>query len=355
MTENDRYGQAAVFHGAGQPLEIQRFRLPELSDGEALVRIECCTLCRSDLHTIGGKRAASTPMILGHEVLGRLVAAPAPLFDLNGQPVQAGDRISWSIIVACEQCYYCQHGLPQKCMRLYKYGHQVFDAERPFSGGLATHCQLVRNTSLIRVPDTLPDHVACPVNCATATTAAAWRMAGSLRDTSIVIIGAGMLGLTAAAMAHHLGASQIHVTDIDLRRADFARQFGGNQTDLNRFLDRTDGRGADLVLDTSGSPDAIVQALKYLRIGGQLIMLGAVHPGRPLSIRADDIVRRMLRIVGVHNYAPADLQCALEFLAATCHQFPFDQLVPREYCLQDVNDAVADAMSGNGFRIAIRP
>ncbi len=346
---------AAVFHSPDRPLELTSFPLPQLRGGEALVAVDCCTLCGSDLHSISGARSVPVPTVLGHEIVGHVEDIQGTVLDVNGQPVAIGDRISWSIAASCGDCFFCDVGPRQKCERLFKYGHQQISNDHPLSGGLATHCHLVAGTAIVQVPPSLSDVVASPAGCATATVAAALRTAGTCDGNTVVIHGAGMLGLTAAAMARSRSAANVVVTDPDTERVRQAASFGASQRTLDELKDMTDGRGADIVLDMSGSPDAMEASIDQLRIGGRLILVGAVFPARPLSLQADQLVRKMLRVEGVHNYEPEDLQAAFEFLADAEGQYPFADLVDREFPLEQINDAIAWARDSGAFRVAVRP
>jgi len=204
-----RHARVAVFLGAGQPLELRDVSLPDLDAGEVLVKVECCTLCGSDLHTYGGRRETPLPTILGHEIMGHVAELPAggAVLDARGERLVEGDRITWSVAVHCGDCFFCRHGLPQKCQRLFKYGHEQINGRHPLSGGLAEHCHLSRGTSIFKLDNTLPREVACPANCATATVAGALRAAGDVSGAVVIVQGAGMLGLTACAMSRHQGAA----------------------------------------------------------------------------------------------------------------------------------------------------
>ena len=355
MSRPNQNAMAAVFRAPGQPLELRAFDMPQVSPGEGLVKVDCCTLCGSDLHSIHGKRNIETPVILGHEIIGRLVEVTTGLCDVNGVPLGKGDRVTWSIAASCQNCFFCKHGIPQKCEHLFKYGHQTTVGPHPLSGGLATHCHLARRTAIVKLPDELTDYVASPANCATATVAGAMRIGGHCNGKSVVIIGAGMLGLTATAMARHQGAEHVFVCDTHPARAKLALKFGATHLGLTELADVTKGRGADLIVDLSGSPDAMEAAVQHVRIGGRLILVGAVFPERPLSIQAEQVVRRMLRIEGLHNYTPGDLSTAIEFLQETHEQFPFHQLVDREYRLNEINQAIEAAHNNQFIRVAIRP
>jgi D-arabinose 1-dehydrogenase-like Zn-dependent alcohol dehydrogenase len=129
--------RAFLFHGPGTPLEQVRFATPQPQGAELVVRVTCCTLCRSDLHTHAGRRREPTPTVLGHEIVGRIESfgPEAPRRDARGMAVRTGDRVSWAVVVGCGRCFFCADDLPQKCERPYKYGHVRVTRERPWGGG----------------------------------------------------------------------------------------------------------------------------------------------------------------------------------------------------------------------------
>jgi len=353
---------AAVFEEPGKPFQLRVFPQPVLGEGQLLVEVTCCTICGSDLHTIHGRRDVAGPTILGHEIIGCIAELSTDCHDIDGQPLAIGDRISWSIAASCGRCQNCQAGIPQKCDKLFKYGHHVVDDDGPLSGGLAQVCHLVPGTSIVRIPDEIPDAVACPANCATSTVAAAFRVAGDCANKSVVIHGAGMLGLTAAAMARHSGATEVIVTDIARERLDRAHQFGATKTLLAgtaevqaSVLEIAEGRGADFVFDMSGSPEAIEQSIGMLSVNGCLVLVGSVFPTRSVDFNPEQIVRKLLRIEGVHNYIPADLKTAFQFLKQVHQQYPFASLVDAEFPLVEVNQAIERAQAPDVVRVAVRP
>jgi len=361
-----KISRAVLFHGPQRDLEIVDAPLPKLKPGELLVRVTASTLCGSDLHTFRGERSAPCPTILGHEILGTVAEIPPgeTAKDHLGNPLNLGDRITWGIAASCGACFYCRKDLPQKCERLFKYGHEPFDESHPLSGGLAQFCHLAAGTPILRVPQSLPDAVACPANCATATIAAAFRTAGDCSGGTILIHGAGMLGLTAAAMGRTLGCGEIILADINPERLKKALTFGATRTvsvgegpeELDQLVQEvTGGHGVDVAIDVSGAGPAMRQGLSALRIGGRAIWVGAVFPAPPLEILAEDIVRRLLTIRGVHNYIPADLVTALDFLERNQRHFPFESLIAEKFLLEDAATAFAAAQKNGVFRVMIRP
>ncbi|MFO0948606.1 MAG: zinc-binding dehydrogenase [Planctomycetota bacterium] len=357
-------GRAAVFLGPGQPLQLQRLALPTPEQGEALVRIECCTICGSDLHTISGARKEPTPSILGHEILGRVerVGDPPPR-DVNGSPLAPDDRITWSTSISCAKCDRCERGLPQKCRSLAKYGHEISAGRWALNGGLADYLLLRRGSAPLRVPEDLPAEILCPVNCATATITAAFRVAGGLAGRNVLIVGAGMLGITACAFAKSQGAAIVAACDVDARRLAFATKFGADSTaewmadavGLREKLLPHQADGFDVIVEVSGSPDAVESAVSFAGIGGHVVLVGSVKKSRPVAIDPEQVIRRWITIHGVHNYTPTDLRTAVDFLTRFGEQYPFATLVEKTYSLTEVNAAIEMASRSRPFRVAVRP
>lgn len=362
--ENEALG--VVFTAAGEPLQLVHFPLPTLSTGEVLVRVTCCTVCGSDVHTYEGRRSTPVPTILGHEIMGTVELLPSgeSVCDVAGQPLAVGDRITWSIAANCGGCFYCERDIPPKCESLFKYGHEVIDDVHPFSGGLAEVCHLAKGTPIVRVPAELPDSVACPANCATATVAGALRVAGDCRDQIVLIQGAGMLGLTACVMAASGGAAEVIVCDVDQQRLEAAKQFGATRClsvrdgldDLTAVVNEaTSDRGVDIAIELSGAPASVAAGLKLLRIGGTYVLVGSVYPADDVPVSAEWVVRRWLNIHGVHNYLPEDLATAIAFLQNEQANYPFADLVTASFPLSAAEEAFEYTIRERALRVAVVP
>lgn len=357
--------RAAVFREVGKPLDLVEFPTPAPAAGETLVRVLASTLCGSDLHTYYGRRDAAKPTILGHEIIGEIVAfgGGAEAADCRQQPLQIGDRVSWAIVANCGGCFYCRRDLPQKCEQAVKFGHKAFRQQaggvEGLVGGLADHCLLPRGASLMRLPDSLGVEVACPANCATATAAAALQTVGVVEHRVIVVFGLGLLGLMASAQAATRGA-EVWGVDPDAARRELAEQFGATRTLNPEQLSQlatlpNDGRGFDAAIDMSGAPAAMEAALSSLRLGGTLVLVGAVHPTPAVELSPERVVRRNLAIHGVHNYRPQDLATAIDFLTANQTRFPLDRLVQQWFSLEQADDAFqAASVEPAPIRVGVR-
>ncbi|MBM83737.1 MAG: alcohol dehydrogenase [Planctomycetaceae bacterium] len=346
--------RAAVFETPENPLSIREFALPELRTGEALVRVECCTLCGSDLHSIHGRRSTPVPSILGHEIIGRIVdqSDEEPPVDTAGHALEVGARVVWSVAASCGECDRCVRGIPQKCRNLFKYGHESTECAAPLSGGLSEYCHIQRGTTIARVSEDVPATLLAPASCATATVAEAVRSVSTVKARRVLIFGAGMLGLTAAAMCSWRGAAEILVCDVDPKRLDRADQFGAtSKIEWNNLADEC--QSANVVFEMSGAPSAVEASLGQLCVGGELVLVGSVSPTDAVPIDPERVVRNLLRIQGVHNYTPAALSDAVEFLGATA--YPFCELVEREFSLDEVNQAISFASESGACRVAVVP
>ena len=145
---------AMVWPGEGSMHEAVAVPGVRLSPGDVLVEIELATVCDSDLHTLLGHRPAPTPLVLGHEQVGRVVAlGRGGAKTTDGLRVSLGERIVWSAAVPCGRCARCRRGLPQKCLALQKYGHERMRRGWELSGGFATHAHILDGTPMVSVPD----------------------------------------------------------------------------------------------------------------------------------------------------------------------------------------------------------
>ena len=366
MPKTDKTMHAVAFDESNKTFLMQQFAVPDLHPGEVLVKVICCTICGSDMHTFEGRRSGPSPCVLGHEIIGQVDSwyDDTPPVDFSGKPIQPGQRITWSLAVSCGECFYCARHLPQKCLSLFKYGHALHTCEG-ISGGLGEYCILKKGTPIFALDDGLPDKVACPANCATATVMAAIRLAEDIqhiKHSTVLITGMGMLGLTACAVMNQFGAKSVVAVDPVPSRLELARKFGANQVfesipnSLDIEMDHNKPfQGFDFAFEFSGATIAVKTCIDALRSGGVLVMAGSVFPTDAVPVQPEDIVRRVLTIRGIHNYVPGDLERALNFLNRHHQEYPFENLISRIFPLHATEEAFIYTSASNPVRVAVIP
>jgi len=223
---------------------------------------------------------------------------------------------------------------------------------------LADDCLLAPGTAVVRLEDALSDEAACPANCGTATMVAATEAAGDVRGCCVVVQGAGLLGLAACALARSRGAADVILCDMQSKRLARGEAFGATRAAVPGELGAavagaTQGYGADVVIDSAGAPEAFESGLPLLRLGGTFVLVGAVFPTRAVELHVERVVRRNLRLCGIHNYVPEHLVKAVAFLEQS--KYPWDSLVADWLPLSECSRAFHRAQDPTVLRIGVCP
>ncbi len=359
-------GRLAVYDAPNGPFALQSFPLREPMPGEALVRIRMSTICRSDIHSWQGHRPNPCPGVLGHEIIGTIVALGAGLdTDMRGAPLAPGDRITWSEYFISGRNYFTEVlDLPQKSRGVDKYGHMAASTPPHHHGGFGEYCYILPQSWILRLPGELTDEEATPLNCGVATMIAVTEAANIRIGQTVVVQGLGLLGLYGAAIAKARGARLVIGLDTVAERRELAARFGVDlaldpsmdaDTLLRTIRERCQPEGADAVIEVCGSAAVIPQGVDMLRTGGTYVLGGLVNPGAQVTLDANLLLRKLLTLRGVHNYHPRHLVEALDFVVANRMRFPFHRLVDGKYPLERVGDAMADAAARRVLRAAIVP
>jgi alcohol dehydrogenase len=362
-----RTAKAAVYDAPNSPFEIKEYPLRPVKPNEVLVKVTMSTICRSDIHSYEGHRPNPCPGILGHEIIGIIDQLGSAIKkDMRGDPLKVGDRITWSEYFYDGDCYYREiHDMPQKCHGVRKYGHDLVEEDPHFLGGFAEYCYILPGTWILKLPDALSDEEATPINCGVATMVSVTEAAEIELGDTVVVQGLGLLGLYGCAMAKARGARLVIGVDAVDSRLEVAKQFGADHV-LNaarlspaetvktvRGLCTPDG--ADAVIEVCGVPGVVPQGLEMLRVGGRYVLGGLVSPGADVTIDANIIVKKWIKLRGIHNYHPRHLIQALDFVMANRDRFPFKSIVDSKFPLKDVGEAFRRASERTVLRAAIVP
>src|SRR5687767_10462102 len=221
-------GRLAVYEKPNAPFELKSFPIREPRADEVLVKIRMSTICRSDIHSYLGHRPNPCPGVLGHEIIGDIVALGSHIKrDMRGDPLAVGDRITWSEYFIPGDSYYTEVlDLPQKSPGVDKYGHMAVTTEPHHHGGFGEYCYILPQSWILKLPAELTDEEATPINCGVATVICVTEQAEVAMGDAVVIQGLGLLGLYAAAICKARGARLVIGVDQVSARREMAARFG---------------------------------------------------------------------------------------------------------------------------------
>lgn len=348
-------GKAAVFYHPGVPFEIREFDLPDPEEHAALIQVTAAGICGSDLHLWRGDfpeaiyRLAPEGHAFGHEMTGIIARLGKGLQkDALGQPLREGDRVCFPYFYPCGRCPQCRRGHLAACPQ--KQRRPALRVARPWNGAFSEYYYLRSDHFLYKVPDDLPTELVATLNCALAQVLYAFQVIKVEAGDTVVIQGAGTLGLYAIAAARFAGAHQIIAIDGNAFRLALATKFRADHIiDIGQLQSASDriahvfgltaGQGADLVVDMAGVPAVIPEGLSMLRSGGRYLEIGCIGSRQHVVLDPSQLVFGSLCLQGVYQYHPEIIPQAFAFLRQNQHLYPFEQLITHRFPLALLNEA----------------
>ncbi len=351
-------GRAAIFTGVGEPMEIRQYPVVDPGRGQALVRLSVSNICGSDLHVWRGDtgigRGGGLEMILGHEMTGRIAKlGEGRTKDALGRTLKEGDRVVFTYYSSCGHCLACLRGDDNQCMTSLMTVYRPAAEAPHFLGAYGDYYYVSRKQSILKVPDSLSDDMVAGVNCALCQVIHGLLEADLRFGETVVIQGAGGLGLYATSVAREMGAHKVIVVDGVAERLEMAKRMGADEiidirelTDArartSRVMELTDGWGADLVVEVVGFPEVMPEGVRMMGRGARYLTLGNISPKQYYKEDPSILVGGNRSIIGVSLYPPIVLKRALDFLERRKDTYPVGD-VPKKYPLEKINDAFSDA------------
>ena len=286
----------ALVNTAPYTLELQDWPVPACGPDDLLIRVKACAICGSDIKGYSGKTGRrQPPIIMGHEASGVVEAVGA-----NVTGFRIGDRVCFDSTVYCQRCEYCLSGHPNMCADRQVVG--VSEGTYRRHGAMAEYVA-VPYWICVQMPDALSFEQAALVETASIGVHAANRTPLQLNDT-VVIVGAGTVGLVSLQAIRLKGAGRVVVTDLSPVRLELAQQMGADvviPADTPNLLDAlrqaTGPEGADAALEAVGVQATVDTALEITRKAGALTLIGNVQPRVEIGLQS--IVSREITVYGV--------------------------------------------------------
>jgi alcohol dehydrogenase len=342
--------QAVTVQAVGE-VQVDDVPEPEITAADdAVVRIEASGICGSDLHILHGRHPVEQGFVIGHEFVGRVLAAGDGVTQ-----VAEGDRVVGCFVTACGNCWFCHHGAFHKCVDAKIFGHGEI------SGGLqgAQAEQVLvphANLALRRVPEGLSDDVALFAGDVMGTAFHAIDSRPLAEGETAAILGMGPVGLCAVQAAKAAGASQVIAVDTVEDRLRMADSFGATPVHLTEQDPRgevktlTEGRGVDLAVDAVGHPDALDLALRLARKAGTVSATG-VYAER-VEVHMGVLWIKAITLTSGHANVIKHLDRVLELLSSgeldpsplVTHHMKLDE-APDAYRVYDNREALKIVLS----------
>ncbi|TBL74639.1 alcohol dehydrogenase catalytic domain-containing protein [Paenibacillus thalictri] len=269
--------KAVVVHGPGD-YRLEEAPIPAVGTGELLIRVEACGICASDIKTYhgapkiwggdGNPPYIQTPVVAGHEFIGEVVELGP---DYSGE-FRVGDRVISEQIVPCWNCRYCNTGKYWMCQK-----HDIYGFRPNVNGAMAQYMKFSKDALVYRVPRELSLEQAVLIEPYACSKHAVDR--GSIGpDDTVVVAGAGTLGLGMVGAIHMLKPKTLVVLDLKEDRLELAKRFGadvainpGTADPVQAVLDLTDGYGCDVYIEATGHPASVKQGLEMIRKLGRFV------------------------------------------------------------------------------------
>ncbi|WP_433496348.1 S-(hydroxymethyl)mycothiol dehydrogenase [Sphaerimonospora sp. CA-214678] len=284
----------------GQPVSLETIIVPDPGPGEALVKIQACGVCHTDLHYREGGISDDFPFFLGHEAAGVVEAVGAGVTD-----VAPGDFVVLNWRAVCGACRACLRGRPQYCFATHNATQKMTLADGTALSPALGIGAFAEKTLVAAGQCTKVDPAASPaavglLGCGVmAGLGAAMNTGGVTRGDSVAVIGCGGVGDAAIAGAGLAGATTIIAVDVDDRKLEWARRFGATHTVNSRetdpveaIRDLTGGFGADVVIDAVGRPETYRQAFYARDLAGTVVLVGVPTPEMTLELPLLDVFGR---------------------------------------------------------------
>ncbi|MFL6332614.1 MAG: zinc-binding dehydrogenase [Pyrinomonadaceae bacterium] len=357
----------ASIPGPGEPVELREVAEPELEPDSALLAVELSEVCGTDVHLQQGRLAGVPyPLVPGHVSVGRLAKILGRLFDVEGREFREGDRVTFlDVHRTCHACWHCLVAKAStRCPSRKVYGI-TYGLADTLAGGWAEKVYLKPGTRCISLEDVDAARFMAG-GCALPTALHAVERADIPFGSTVLVLGSGPVGLSAVALSLLRGASRVLCTGAPAGRLSAARDMGAaatldvtEQTPEERaawVLGETGGRGADVCIEATGSPGAVVEAMRYARDAGTVVVVGQYTDHGEVAFNPHlDLNRKHLDVRGCWGSDFSHFYRGARLMADAARSAPWARLELETYTLARAGEALAAVASARVVKALIDP
>ncbi|MDR3224692.1 MAG: alcohol dehydrogenase catalytic domain-containing protein [Clostridiales Family XIII bacterium] len=343
--------KAAVYLGKDE-IEIQDVPDPVAGDGDIVVKIHACAVCGSDIRIFHhGNPRVHPPQIIGHESAGEVVAIGKGVTKFA-----VGDHVAIGADVPCGACEFCEAGIGNNCQINYALGYQ-------FPGSFAQYVLLNKltvdlgpvhaiNPAMAWDEAALAEPLACVLN--------ATELADIKLGDTVVIIGAGPIGLMIMPIVRMLGAIKVIVVQRSEKRLEMAKLLGADVTiasskedAIARVKEETRGLGADVIFTANSSPETHRDAMQMAKNRARISLFGGLAAGSKIELETNIIHYKELIMMGAHGAMPRHHRKAIDLIAA--RRPDMRPYISDHFALDDIKKAFELTESHQAMRVVVNP
>lgn len=345
--------KAVIFESLDNMVVKEDFLDPELPEDGLILKVESVAICGSDVRIFHrGHVNVKPPQIIGHEVAGIVYRVGR-----RTNEFKEGERVVLGADVPCGKCFYCLRGHQNNCIRAIAFGYQL-------QGGFAQFMAVPRDAINAKIVQRLPEHLSFDEACLTEPLACVVNgqsLSKIQAGDTVVVIGAGPIGLMHVMLARAKGATKIIVSEVSEKRLEMAKNFNidvlidaKKEDPIEIVLRETDGLGADVVIVAAPSGDAQAQAIHMARNLGTVNFFGGLPPNtKEIPINTNRIHYKEIFVHGSHGSSPKDNAIALKLIASG--QVQVGKLITHILPLDEINRGLNLVETGEALKVILKP
>jgi L-iditol 2-dehydrogenase len=359
--------RAAVMAAPHAPIELRELPWPELTPGSAMLRTKYSEVCGTDVHLHHGRLAGVPyPIVPGHVSVGQIAELRGEMRDVHGAQFKEGDLVTFlDVHETCGKCYECLvTKQTTRCPHRKVYGITYGTADGPL-GGWADHIWMKPGVKLLRFPEHVDPTLFIAGGCGLVTSIHAVERGGVKLGSSVAVLGAGPVGIAAAALARLSGAGPVIVIGAPADRLEHAIRMGATHTigldtphedRAAEVRKLTNGRGVDVVIEAAGAPEAFTQSLDLVRDGGRVVVAGQYTDGGDITVNPHrQVNKKHVEIHGCWGCDFSHFYRAIAVLSDTGRDLPWSGTVSRAYALAEAGEALGAVERREVIKALIAP